>query len=246
VPSVLILGATSAIAREVAAEFASHRFDLILAGRDRVELEALAADASLRYGARVQTQVFDILDFENLPGTLSACLSGAGEELEGVVVSVGYLGDQAAAQSDPCQARRILEINFVGCVLALNVVAEHLERRRKGFICALSSVAGDRGRQSNYLYGAAKGGFSIYLQGLRNRLSSAGVQVITVKPGFVDTRMTFGHPRLFLVATPESVARGIYKAVVQRKDVVYLPWFWRYIMLVLRLIPERAFKRLRL
>lgn len=245
-PSVLILGATSAIARAVAAEFASHKFDLILAGRDREELEALAADMSLRYGAKVQTQFFDILEFASLPATLGSCLSGAGEELAGVVLSVGYLGDQAAAQSDPCQARRILDINFTGCVLALNVVAEHLERRRKGFICALSSVAGDRGRQSNYLYGAAKGGFSIYLQGLRNRLSHAGVQVITVKPGFVDTRMTFGHPHLFLVATAESVAQGIYKAVVQRKDVVYLPWFWRYLMLVLRLIPEKVFKRLRL
>lgn len=245
-PSVLILGATSAIARAVAAEFASHKFYLILAGRDREELEALAADAGLRYGASVQTQVFDILDFESLPRTLGSCLSAAGEELEGVILAVGYQGDQGAAQSDPCQARRILDTNFTGCVLALNVVAEHFERRRKGFICALSSVAGDRGRQSNYLYGAAKGGFSTYLQGLRNRLSAAGVQVITVKPGFVDTRMTFGHPHLFLVATPESVARGIYKAVVQKKDVVYLPWFWRFIMLVLRLIPERVFKRLRL
>jgi short-subunit dehydrogenase len=245
-PSVLILGATSAIARAVAAEFASRKFDLVLAGRDREELEALAADASLRHGANVQIQLFDILDFESLPATLGSCLSGAGQELEGVILAVGHLGDQAAAQSDPCQARRILDTNLTGCALALNVVAEHFERRRKGFICALSSVAGDRGRQSNYLYGAAKGGLSIFLQGLRNRLSHAGVQVITVKPGFVDTRMTFGHPRLFLVATPESVARGIYKAIVQRKDVVYLPWFWRYIMLVLRLIPERAFKRLRL
>jgi len=246
VPSVLILGATSAIARAVAAEFASHKFDLILAGRDREELTALAADTSLRYGAKVQTQCLDVLDFEGLPATLGSCLSAAGEDLEGVVLAVGYLGDQSAAQSDPCQARRILDTNLTGCVLALNVVAEHFERRRKGFICALSSVAGDRGRQSNYLYGAAKGGFSIYLQGLRNRLSRAGVQVTTVKPGFVDTRMTFGHPGLFLVATPESVAQGIYKAVVKRKDIAYLPWFWRYVMLVVRLIPERVFKRLRL
>jgi short-subunit dehydrogenase len=240
------LGATSAIARAVAAEYAAHKFHLILAGRDREELAALAADASLRYNASVKTQVLDILDFESLPRTLGSCLSAVGDELEGVILAVGDVGDQAAAQSDPCQARHILDTNLTGCVLALNVVAEHFEKRRKGFICALSSVAGDRGRQSNYLYGAAKGGFSIYLQGLRNRLSHAGVQVTTVKPGFVDTRMTFGHPRLFLVAKPESVARGIYKAVAQRKDVVYLPWFWRYIMLALRLIPERAFKRLRL
>ena len=243
---MLILGATSAIARAVAAEFASHKFDLILAGRDREELGALASDARLRYGVKVQTQLFDILDFESLLANLGSCLSAAGEELQGVVLSVGYLGNQRAAQSDPSQARRILDLNFTGCILALNVVAEHFEKRRKGFICALSSVAGDRGRQSNYLYGAAKAGFSIYLQGLRNRLTHAGVQVTTVKPGFVDTRMTFGHPGLFLVATPESVAKDVYKAIADKRDVVYLPWFWRYIMLLVRLIPERTFKRLRL
>ena len=245
-PSVLILGATSAIARAVAAEFASHKFELILAGRDREELHALAADTSLRYGATAQTRFVDILDFDSLLPTLTSCLTGAGEGLEGVILAVGYLGEQVVAQNDSCEARRILDTNFTGCVLALNVVADHFEKRRSGFICALSSVAGDRGRQSNYLYGSAKGGFSIYLQGLRNRLTHSGVRVITVKPGFVDTRMTFGRPHLFLVTPPESVARGIYKAVVRGKDVVYLPWFWRLIMLVLRAIPERLFKRLRL
>ena len=244
--SVLILGATSAIARALAGEFASHKFDLILAGRDREELEALAADTSLRYGAEVQTLFFDILDSNHALSNLSSCLVAAGEELAGVVLAVGYVGDQAVAQQDPCEARRILETNFTGCVLALEIVAEYFEKRRKGFLCAISSVAGDRGRQSNYLYGAAKGGLSVYLQGLRNRLSRSGVKVITVKPGFVDTRMTFGRPKLFLVASPESVARGIYKAVAQGKDVVYLPWFWRPIMLALRAIPETLFKRLRL
>ena len=245
-PSVLILGATSAIARALAGEFASHRFDLILAGRDREELGALAADTSLRFGTKVQTLYFDILDPDTSLTSLTPCIGGAGDELAGVVLASGYLGEQTKAQTDLSEARLILETNFTGCVLALNVVAEHFEKRRKGFICALSSVAGDRGRQSNYLYGAAKGGLSIYLQGLRNRLSRSGVRVITVKPGFVDTRMTFGRPNLFLVATPESVGRGIYKAIVRGNDVVYIPWFWRFIMLVLRVIPEKVFKRLHL
>jgi decaprenylphospho-beta-D-erythro-pentofuranosid-2-ulose 2-reductase len=239
--SVLILGATSGIARAVAAEFASHKHALILAGRRREELEALAADLNLRHGVRTQTTTFDISD----EASLRACLSAAGDVLVGVVLCVGYLGDQAAAETDLREARRILDINFTECVLALNIIASHFERRREGFICAVSSVAGDRGRLSNYLYGSAKGGLSTCLQGLRNRLFQSNVRVITVKPGFVDTRMTFGKPNLFLVASPETVARGVYRAIVDGKDVVYLPWFWRLVMFAVRAIPESLFKRLR-
>ena len=158
---------------------------------------------------------------------------------------MGYLGDQTKGQNDWEEARRILETNFTGCVSALNIVANYFESRRTGFICAVSSVAGDRGRQSNYLYGAAKAGLSAYLQGLRNRLFRANVKVITVKPGFVDTHMTYGRPGLVLLASPESVAKGIFRAVATGKDVVYLPWFWRLIMLIVRSVPEGVFKRLR-
>jgi len=129
-------------------------------------------------------------------------------------------------------------------VLALNVLANHFEKKRRGFICALSSVAGDRGRQSNYIYGSAKSGLTTYLQGLRNRLWHFGVRVITVKPGFVDTRMTYGRPKLFLVASPEAVARDIYKAVLRGKDVVYTPCLWRVVMAIIRAIPEGLFKKL--
>lgn len=245
-PSVLVLGATSTIARAVAAEFAAHGYDLILAGRDREELEAQAADLALRYGVGTKAQLFDVLNFEAQGAALESCLSEEGDALEGAILSIGYLGNQAAAQTDWREARQILDVNFTGCVLTLDLVARHLEPRRRGFICALSSVAGDRGRQSNYFYGAAKAGLTVYLQGLRNRLYRSGVPVITVKPGFVDTRMTFGRPHLFLVARPESVARGIYRAVVEKKDVLYLPWLWRWIMFAIRALPESLFKRLRL
>ncbi|MGD0012376.1 MAG: SDR family oxidoreductase [Terriglobia bacterium] len=245
VPSVLILGATSAIASALASEFAAHKFDLVLGGRDREELGALASDLSLRYGVRAGVLSFDALDTQTHASTLRSFLSGAGNALEGVVVCTGYMGDQAKGQCDWEEARRILETNFTGCVSALNILANHFEPRRAGFICALSSVAGDRGRQSNYLYGAAKAGLSTFLQGLRNRLFHANVKVITVKPGFVDTRMTYGRPGLFLVASPESVAKGIFRAIAKGKDVVYLPWFWRLIMLVVQSIPEAMFKRLR-
>jgi short-subunit dehydrogenase len=244
-PSVLILGATSAIASALAKEFAAHKFDLILGGRDREELSALASDLSLRYGVRNSVLSFDVLDTQTHASTLQSCLSEAGKAPEGVVLCIGYLGDQAKGQTDWEEARRILETNFTGCVSALNILANHFEQRRAGFICAISSVAGDRGRQSNYLYGAAKAGLSTFLQGLRNRLFHANVKIITVKPGFVDTRMTYGHPGLFLVASPESVAKGIFKAIAKGKDVVYLPWFWRLIMLIVQSIPEAIFKRLR-
>jgi short-subunit dehydrogenase len=163
-----------------------------------------------------------------------------------VVVCIGYLGDQAKGQSDWEEARLILETNFTGCVSALDILANHFELRRAGFICAISSVAGDRGRQSNYLYGAAKAGLSTYLEGLRNRLFPAHVRVITVKPGFVDTRMTYGRPGLFLLASPERVGKGIFRAIVKGKAVVYVPWYWRFIMLMVQSIPEAVFKRLRL
>jgi short-subunit dehydrogenase len=243
--TVLILGATSAIASALAREFAAHHFDLVLGGRDREELGALASDLSLRYGVRTRTLFFDALDTPAHEATLRDLFSELGNSLAGAVVCMGYLGDQAKGQGDWDEARLILETNFTGCVFALNILANHFERRRAGFICAISSVAGDRGRQSNYLYGAAKAGLSAYLQGLRNRLYPAHVKVLTVKPGFVDTRMTYGRRGLFLVAAPESLGKGIYRAIVKGQDVVYLPWFWRPIMLIVRSIPEAIFKRLK-
>ena len=243
--TVLIMGATSGIASNLAKEFAAHKFDLVLGGRDRDELNALASDISLRNSVRASILLFDALDQQTHAESLRSFLSETGNALAGAVICVGYLGDQVKGQSDWEEARSILETNFTGCVSALNVLANHFELRRTGFICAISSVAGDRGRQSNYLYGAAKAGLSVYLQGLRNRLFPAGVRVITVKPGFVDTSMTYGRPGMFLVASPESVAQGIFKAIVKGTSVVYLPWFWHPIMLVVKSIPEAIFKRLK-
>jgi len=244
--SVLILGATSGIGRAVAAEFARHGYDLALTGRDRQEIDTIAADLAVRYGVQTRVHCFDALAFETHAKTLEACLSEAASAVEGAILCIGYLGDQAAAQKDFAEARRILDTNLTACVSALHIIAHYFETRRSGFICAISSVAGDRGRQSNYLYGSAKGGLSIYLQGLRNRLFGSGVRVLTVKPGFVDTPMTFGRQGLFLVASPERVARAILKAIQRGQDVAYIPWFWQPIMFILRAIPERLFKRMRL
>lgn len=242
---VLILGATSAIARHVAAGFAARGHALFLAGRDASEVERVAADIRIRFGVGVEAGAFDAEDYESHAEFLEGVTARAGA-LGGVVLTFGYLGEQATAASDFGECERIIARNFVGAVSILNLCADHLEARRAGFIIAVSSVAGDVGRQSNYLYGAAKGGLNVYLQGLRNRLFHAGVRVITVKPGFVDTPMTFGLPKLFLVARPEDVGESIVRALGKSRDVVYLPWFWRYVMLILRLVPEQVRKRLKL
>lgn len=245
-PQVLIVGATSTIAKALAAEFAVHGFDLILTGRDAEDVRAMAADLNLRHGIQSKAVVFDVLDDQEREKSVVACLEMGGESLAGAVICLGYLGDQAGAQADLREVRRIIETNYTACVAVTDLIAAHFEEAKRGFICGISSVAGDRGRQSNYYYGSAKGAFSLYLQGLRNRLFRCGVSVTTVKPGFVDTQMTYGRPGMFLVASPEKVARAVFKAAVKGKDVVYVPGFWRWIMLLIRLVPEKAFKRLRL
>ena len=216
--TVLILGATSAIARAVASEFGRRGFDLLLAGRDTEELELLAADLRIRHGVGAAALPFEALAYETHARFLEECQAASAGTIEGAVLCFGTLGDQASAQADFAHAREILETNFVA----------------------------DRGRQSNYIYGAAKAGLSAYLQGLRNRLFPAGVRVVTIKPGFVDTAMTFGRPGMFLVASPEAVARRIVGAITGREDVAYVPRFWRLVMILLRLVPEALFKRMRL
>jgi short-subunit dehydrogenase len=244
--TVLVLGAASTIARAVAAEFARRGYDLLLAGRDADELERLAADVRVRHGIRARAIAFDALDFASHRAFVETCREASGDSLSGAVLCFGYLGDQARAETDPSEARRILDTNLVGAVSILGLLANHFEEKRSGFLCALSSVAGDRGRQSNYVYGSAKAGLTVFLQGLRNRLSRSGVRVITIKPGFVDTAMTFGRPGMFLVASPEAAARRIAAAVLGGADEVYVPGFWRPVMLLIRMIPERLFKRMRL
>jgi decaprenylphospho-beta-D-erythro-pentofuranosid-2-ulose 2-reductase len=244
--TVLILGATSAIARAVAGEFARRGYDLLLAGRDPGELDSLAADLAVRYGVKAEGLTFDGLALETHGAFVEACRKTSEDSLDGAVLCLGYLGDQSVAQKDLSETKRILDTNLLGPVSILSLMANHFEEKRGAFLCALSSVAGDRGRQSNYVYGAAKAGLSVFLQGLRNRLFRSGVRVITIKPGFVDTAMTFGRPGMFLVASPETIARRIVKAILKGEDLVYAPAFWRPVMLLIRLIPEKVFKRMRL
>ncbi|MGA8148250.1 MAG: SDR family oxidoreductase [Gallionellaceae bacterium] len=241
---ILILGATSAIARATAAAFAGRGDALYLASRDEEELRRIASDLQLRYGVEVHHALFDAEATDTHEAFFQSVLA-AMPNLSGVVLAFGYLGDQQAARSFSVGAK-VIARNFTGAASILSLCADYFEPLKHGFIIGISSVAGDRGRQSNYVYGAAKGALSLYLQGLRNRLYASGVRVITVKPGFVDTAMTYGLPGLFLVASPQSVGRSIVRALGKSADVIYLPWFWRYIMLIIKHIPEPIFKRMKL
>jgi decaprenylphospho-beta-D-erythro-pentofuranosid-2-ulose 2-reductase len=243
---VVVLGATSPIARAVAGELAGRGHSLLLAGRDAGELERNAADLAIRHGGDVATVGFDARDAGATRKLLAAVEARTGGNLEGVVVAVGMLGDAERAATDPAYAAEMIQANYTGVVAAVTGLANILAARQAGFIVGIGSVAGDRGRQSNYAYGAAKGGFALWLQGLRNRLWHAGVRVLTVKPGFVDTEMTYGLPGMFLVADPKRVGVAIVKGLDRGRDVLYVPGFWRAIMWVIRAIPEPLFKRLRL
>ncbi|HUE13485.1 MAG TPA: SDR family oxidoreductase [Planctomycetaceae bacterium] len=246
--NVLVLGATSGIAKELCAVLARRECRLVLAARNLAEAQAMAADLEVRYRAKVAVQPFDALDFEGHAATFAQCLEHCDGHLDGVILCYGYLPKQDLSQNDFDEARRAIDINFTSAVSILNVAANYFERQRRGYIAAISSVGGDRGRQSNYAYGSAKAGLTAYLQGLRNRLHFAGVHVLTIKPGFVDTPMIQGVIRSDspLVAKPERVARDIDRAIRRRQSVLYTPWFWRPLMAVIRAIPEPLMKRLRL
>lgn len=223
---ILILGATSAIARATANAFAAKGKSLYLAGRNEAELQRIASDIQIRY----ETETF----FGK--GDLQAVISKMGE-IDGLVYAVGTMEGSK---------QEILNTNFNDAVETLEVFADYFEKKQAGFLIGISSVAGDRGRQSNYIYGSAKGAFSIYLQGLRNRLAKKNVRVITIKLGFVDTSMTFGVPGLFLVASPKVIGKKIAYTLNGAGDVFYFPWFWKYIMLIINHIPEMFFKKMSL
>jgi len=242
---VLIIGATSAIAEASARIFAERGDTLHLLARRAERLEALAADLRLRGAAAVTQGLLDASDFEAQDAALEAACDALGG-LDVALIAYGDLPDQKACEEDAARALEALTLNGTSVIALMTRLAGRMEQQGDGTLAVISSVAGDRGRQSNYLYGSAKGMVSIFLSGLRNRLHGRGVKVVTIKPGFVDTPMTAAFQKGPLWASPDSVAKGIVKAIDRGADVVYLPWFWRWIMLVIRLIPEPLFKRLKL
>jgi decaprenylphospho-beta-D-erythro-pentofuranosid-2-ulose 2-reductase len=242
--NLLILGANSDVAQKIAEKFAqSENAELIMGSRDLSGLKKSCTDLQMHYGVKATPIIFDAADYDSH----IAFYEKLDPKPDGIVLAFGYLGDQQLAQQDFHEAQKIIETNFLGAVSILEIIAADFARRNHGFIIALSSVAGERGRQSNYIYGAAKGALTIYLSGLRNRLYKKNVRVISVLPGMIRTKMTDGLDLPDkLLAEPEEIAQDIYNGFKKGKDIIYSKWYWKLIMAVIRIIPERVFKMMQL
>lgn len=237
----LILGATSSMARALARSLADRGAGLLLAGRDLEDLETTAADCAFRGAGFARAMAFDARDPEGFAALEAALAEAPGSA--NVAVFVGSMPAQTEIDADPAMVDGVVQDSFTGPARLLTLLAPQVEARQ-GCVVGVGSVAGDRGRVGNYVYGAAKAGFATYMSGLRNRLTRAGAHAVTVKPGFVDTAMTWGLPGMFLVAPPDSVAASILKAVAKKRNVIYTPFFWRGIMTIIRAVPEPIFKKL--
>jgi decaprenylphospho-beta-D-erythro-pentofuranosid-2-ulose 2-reductase len=242
--NILIIGASSAIAQATARCYAQAGTTFFLLARDAEKLELLAGDLRVR-GANVFAQTLDVSQIDAHEAVIEQVFVQL-ERVDIALLAYGTLPDQVACERDFSLARQEIELNAISKLSLLSLLANRLELQGAGVIAAITSVAGDRGRQSNYVYGASKAMVSVFLQGLRNRLHKLGVAVVDIKPGFVDTPMTAQFDKGLLWAQPETVAAGIVKAINKKKAVVYLPGFWRWVMWVIRNIPERIFIRLSL
>ena len=217
----------------------------MLVARNADRLTAVAQDLMTRGALAVDTWVMDLDDTAAHPEVLASAAERLGR-IDLALIAHGVLGDQQAAEADFEVAAAILHTNFVSTVSLLTWLGNYFRAQSAGMLAVISSVAGDRGRKSNYVYGASKGALNVFLEGLRNRIDRDGVQVLTIKPGFVATPMTAHVAHNALFASPDQIARGILKAVDRRRDVAYLPWFWYWIMLLVRAIPNRFFKKMNL
>ena len=238
----IIVGATSTIARSFARQAAARGEGVLLAGRDMSELESIAADCGFRGAPFAEAIAFDARE----PASLAPILERA-RGIKGtlsVAVFVGSMPDQEEIDAEPSLVDGTITDSFTGPAHLLTLLAPLLEERGHGTVAGVGSVAGDRGRLGNYVYGASKAGFHAYLSGLRNRLGRSGVHVITVKPGTVDTAMTWGMEKLPFVAQPEKIASDILRAADRKKDIIYTPAIWWPIMTIIRSIPERIFKKM--
>lgn len=242
---VLIVGATSTIAEAVARLFAARGDTLFLLARDKARVEAVAQDLRVRGAGDASAALLDVFDLgAHAMAIDNACAALGGLDI--ALIAHGTLADQARCDVDVEYRLREFAVNGTATIALSALIAQKLETQGRGTLAVISSVAGDRGRASNYLYGSAKAAVSAYLSGLRQRVNATDVNVLTIKPGFVDTPMTMGFKRSALWANPEQIARGIVRAIDRRRSVVYLPWFWRPIMFVIRMIPESVFRRIKL
>lgn len=241
--TVLILGATSDMAMAIAKKFASQGYDIQLAARKTEQLQPVQSDLSIRFNVTCTLYHFDALDF----ASHSSFYNNLTPKPDITICVIGYMNDNEKVINSQDETIKTINTNFTGAVSILNIVAAGYAARQQGTIVGISSVAGNRGRQSNYIYGSAKAGFTAYLSGLRNKLFHSRVHVMTVLPGFVYTKMT-EHLKLpkLLTAQPSDVANAIFKGVKKKKNILYVKWFWRWIMLIITSVPEFIFKKKKL
>jgi short-subunit dehydrogenase len=241
--SVLIIGGSSDVALALAQIYAENKYELFLTFRNEKQGKNIASDLSIRYGIKCTPLLLDI----NEPQKIQEFTDQIDVVPEITICCAGYLGDQDLAEREMKEALQIINVNYTGVVLLINKIAAIYQERRSGSIAVFSSVAGERGRQSNYMYGSAKAGLTAYLSGLRNKLNSSNVSVLSVIPGFMLTRMTedLDLPKM-LTAKPTAAAKAVFKAIEKKKNIVYVLWYWKYIMLIIKSIPEGIFKKLKL
>lgn len=242
-PTVLILGATSDIGFAIAKRFAAEKYDVQLAARRRDQLLAFQSDIQIRYSVNCTTHAFDALQFESH----RSFYESLSPKPDVSIYVIGYMKDNEAVINDWNESLQTINANYSGAVSILNIIASDYAAKKSGTIVGISSVAGERGRQSNYVYGSAKAAFTAYLSGLRNRLYHYNVHVLTVLPGFVYTKLT-EHLKLPkpLTATPDEVGDAVYKGVKGKKNIIYVKWFWRWIMTIIKNVPEPMFKKKKL
>jgi decaprenylphospho-beta-D-erythro-pentofuranosid-2-ulose 2-reductase len=241
---ILIIGATSAIATACARLWATEKSAFFLVGRNDEKLQQVAHDLITRGASVTHTHVLDLNNINSHTAMLDACFSALGS-IDIVLIAHGTLPDQKACEQNTHIALQEFSSNGLNIIALLTVLANRMELQKTGTLAVISSVAGDRGRASNYLYGSAKAAVTTFCEGLRVRLFKSGVHVLTIKPGFVDTPMTAGLPLpKLLVVSPEHVAKNITKAIEKKTNILYTPWFWRWIMLIIQIIPAPLFKRL--
>ena len=243
--NLVILGATSAIAEQVARLYASSDQHFLLVARNQDALSMVANDLLVRGAGKVDTLSYDFSNLENIEKLVDEITTVMGC-IDLLLVAYGTLPNQHDCEASIKLTQSEINLNYLSVVSILTGLSQVMVKQGAGTIAVISSVAGDRGRKSNYINGTAKGALTIYLQGLRNALSDKGVHVLTIKPGFVDTPMTSDFKKGLLWAKPEKIAKDICKAIKKRKDVIYTPWFWRGIMLIIKSIPERIFKKMNL
>lgn len=237
--NIVIIGATSEMAYQLAVLFAKKNCNLFLVGRNPQKMEVIASDLRCRTQGSVMTELMDMNDY----GAHSALLIKAQQALGRIdllFMAHGSLSDQHRCEISSSAMCHEFQTNCLSALSLLTVFADYFEQQKQGFMAVISSVAGDRGRKSNYIYGAAKGAVSLFLQGLRMRLAPSNVSVLTIKPGYVDTPMTAHLQKGLLCCSSQYAAREIMKAIENKKSVVYVPFFWRYIMLLIKCMPERV------